>query len=326
MLSLPAEKRLEIATRALQAYDIQPVGLTFIQHSENITFRVDTSQGDYLLRLHVPVTPYFGNHGEDRAAVNSVMLWLQALRKARFPVPPPVRAKDGEYVTLVDGIHATLLKWQSGELLTREMESEETAAQMGTLVGRLHQQAMHWKLPKGFVRPRRDASFFENAMLALWPAVEDKRIAVQDYKALQTSISWLTGEIRNLSQTRITAGLLHGDLHRGNFLLQRGKIKLIDFSMSAFGHFAYDLGTCLSNVRVAYHPIFLERYKHYFPLSKSYERLIEAYFLGSSVVTFALWITDAESQETLIQRVPIIAQEFATRFNNDEHFWFTNEP
>ena len=323
MAPLPIEKHLEIATRALQAYNIQPLGLTFLQHSENITFRVEAGQGLFLLRLHVPVTPSFGNHGENKAAVNSEMLWLQALRKAKFPVPPPVAARDGEFVTQVEGVNATLLKWQSGELLTLETETEDTAAQLGTFIGKLHQHSMQWKLPRGFTRPRRDALYFENAMLALRPAVEDRRIAEKDYTALRTSISWLTGEIRNLSQTRITSGLLHGDLHRGNFLLQRGKIKLIDFSMSAFGHFAYDLGTCLSNVRSIHHPVFLEHYTEYCPMPKGYERLVEAYFLGSSVVTFALWITDADSQEALVQRVPLIAQEFAARFNNDEHFWFT---
>jgi Ser/Thr protein kinase RdoA (MazF antagonist) len=214
------------------------------------------------------------------------------------------------------------LKWQEGELLTREMESEATAAQIGKLVGRLHQQSLHWKQPHGFTRPRRDSSYFESAMLSLWPAVEDGRIAAQDYKALQNSISWLTGEMRSLGQAGSFYGLLHGDLHRGNFLLQRGRVKLIDFSMSAFGHFAYDLGTCLSNVRTAYHPIFLESYQKYCSLPPEYERLVEAYFLGSYVVTFSLWISDNDSQETLIQRVPLIAQEYAARFNREEHFWF----
>jgi Ser/Thr protein kinase RdoA (MazF antagonist) len=326
MPQLSAESRLETAARALQSYSLHPEALTFLQHSENMTFKVDATQGTYLLRLHVPVTPAFGTHGANKIAVNSEMLWLQALKKARFPVPPPVQTRSGEFVAQVDGINVTLLKWQSGEIMTREMETEETAAQIGTLVGRLHQQSTHWDMPRGFYRPRRDAAFFENAMLALWPAVQDGRIGAQDYKSLQTTVSWLTGEIRNLSQTRITAGLLHGDLHRGNFLLQRGKVRLIDFSMSAYGHFAYDLGICLSNVRTAYHPVFLDCYKHYFPLPPGYERLIEAYFVGSSVVTFALWITDADSQETLIQRVPLIAREFAARFNNDERFWFTENP
>lgn len=322
MVLLSAENRLEVAGRALEAYKLQPVTIAFVQHSENITFKVDTSRGTYLLRLHVPVTPAFGNHGSNVLAVNSEMLWLETLRRARFPVPAPVKTLSKDYVANVDGINVTLLKWQEGELLTREQETEETAAQMGRLVGRLHQQVAQWKLPKAFTRPRRDARYFENAMLSLWPAVEDGRISAQDYKTFQTSITWLTGEIRNLSQTRATSGLLHGDLHRGNFLLYRGKIRLIDFSMSGFGHFAYDLGTCLSNVRMAYHPIFLEHYQRYFPLPKGQERLIEAYFLGSCVVTFSLWISDADSQETLVQRVPFIAREYATRFNNEEHFWF----
>lgn len=322
MALLSAENRLEIAGRALEAYKIQPVTVVFLQHSENITFKVDASRGVYLLRLHVPATPAFGDHGSNVLAVNSEMLWLEALHRAKFPVPVPVKTISKDYVAHVDGINVTLLKWQDGELLTREQESEETAAQMGRLVGRLHQQANQWELPKGFTRPRRDARYFENAMLSLWPAVEDGRISAQDYKALQTSITWLTGEIRNLSQTRATSGLLHGDLHRGNFLLHRGKIRLIDFSMSAFGHFAYDLGTCLSNVRTAYHPIFLEHYKRNFPLPKGQERLIEAYFLGSYVVTFSLWISDADSQEILVQRVPLIAREYAERFNREEYFWF----
>lgn len=325
MAHLSAENQIDLAGQALKAYDIQPAHITFLQHSENITFRVDANPGIYLLRLHAPITPAFGNHGANQAAVNSEMLWLEALRKAKFPVPPPVRTRSGELTSQVAGLNVTVLKWQAGEQMQRQLESEATAAEMGSLVGRLHQHAAQWKLPKGFTRPRRDSAYFENAMLSLWPAVQDGRIGAQDYRSLQTALTWLSSEIRNLSQTRISAGLLHGDLHRGNFLLQRGKIKLIDFSMSAFGHFAYDLGTCLSNVRQVYHPTFLEHYKRYFPLPNNYERLIEAYFLGSSVVTFALWIANAESQEALVQRVPLIAQEYAERFNRDERFWFTQQ-
>ena len=173
---LSAETRLETALRGLQAYNLQPEEVTFLQHSENMTFKVVASQGSYLLRLHLPVTPAFGNHGANKIAVNSEMLWLQALRKARFPVPAPVQTSTGEFVAQVDGINTTLLKWQSGEMMTREMETEETAAQIGALVGRLHQQSTQWNLPRGFYRPRRDAAFFENAMLALWPAVEDTMV------------------------------------------------------------------------------------------------------------------------------------------------------
>lgn len=314
---------MQTARRALALYAIKPEEVTFLQHSENVTFRVDAQDGTYLLRLHTPATPAFGEHGASKAAVNSEMLWLEALQKARFPVPPPLQTITGEYSGDVDGLNVTMLKWLDGEQLTLETESEETAAQIGALVGRLHQQSLHWKPPRGFTRPRRDLSYFENAMLALWPAVEDGRIAAQDYKTLQNSISWLSNEMHNIGQTRPLYGLIHGDLHRGNFLVGDGKIKLIDFSMSAFGHFAYDLGTCLSNVRTAYHSVFMEHYLKYCSMPAKYERLIEAYFLGSYVVTFSLWISDPDSQETLVQRVPLIAQEYAARFNREESYWFS---
>jgi len=322
MFTLSAENALDFANRALQAYPIQPSMVTFLLHSENMTFRVHTSQVDYLLRVHSPVSPSFGDHGADQALVNSEMLWLAALQKARFPAPPPQKNLQGEYTTRLEDLNVTLLKWQEGDPLTREKESERSAAQIGTLVGRLHQFSARWQPPHGFKRPTRDAAYFERAMLSLWVAVEDGRINAQDYNSLQTVISWLASELRSQGRTRETHGLLHGDLHRGNFLLQRGRIRLIDFSMSAFGPYAYELGTCLSNIRPVYRSTFLENYCKNFKLPESYERLIEAYFIASWVTTFSIRISDPETQEMLVERVPLIANEYATRFNRDERFWF----
>ena len=317
-----AQERLEFADRALAVYDIQPIAVSFLQHSENLTFRVRAAQGDFLLRIHTPATSSFGDHGTKRVFVNSEMVLLTALRDAHLPVPPPVQNRLGQYTTQVEGINVTLLRWLEGELLTREMESEDTAAQIGTLIGRLHQHSANWKVPTDFNRPYRDAAFFENAILSLWPAVEDGRIDAWSYRTLQASIAWLTGEICRIPPTRATFGLIHGDLHRGNYLLHNGKISLIDFSMSAFGYYVYDLGTCLSNMRTAFHPIFLENYTRYYPLPEDYRRLIEAYFIGSWVATLALWISNPASQESLIQRASLIANQYAEPFNRDERFWF----
>lgn len=317
-----AERRLETAYSALKQYEIKPTLVTFLQHSENVTFRVDTLDGAYLLRLHSPRATSFGNDGANSQMVNSEMLWLADLRQQDLPVPAPVKTGAGEYVSQVTGINTTLLTWQEGSLLTREMESEYTAAQIGRLVGRIHAHASQWKLPAGFSRPQRDAAYFQNALQSLQPAVKDGRISYPDYKALQTSLELLDEETSRLPTEYQTWGLLHGDLHRGNFLLHEGQIRLIDFSMSAFGHFALDLGTCLSNVRAAFHPIFLEQYTQFFPLPPGHERLLEGYFLASYVVTFSLWISDIKSQETLIQRVSYISREYASRFNRDERFWF----
>lgn len=315
--------RLETAYAALQHYEIKPTLVTFLQHSENVTFRVDCPETTFLLRLHQPRAASFDQQGLESQVVNSEMLWLEALRQEHLPVPAPIKNKAGRYVSQASGVNATLLAWQAGNLMTREMESEETAAQIGELVGKIHAHAQRWQIPAGFSRPQRDAAYFQNALRSLQPAIQDGRISYFDYQAFDTSLKLLEEEIHRLPPRLPTWGLLHGDLHRGNFLFHEGQVRLIDFSMCGFGHFAYDLATCLSNVRTIFHPIFIEQYTKFVPLPPGYERLLEGYFLASYIATFSLWISDTKSQETLIQRVAYIAREYALRFNQDKRFWFS---
>ncbi len=317
-----ASRRLETAHEALKQYEIKPTLITFLQHSENVTFRVDCLDDVFLLRLHSPRAESFGKDGADSQVVNSELLWLAELSKRGLPVPKPVLNNAGGYVSQVGGINATLLTWQEGSLLTRETESEETAGQVGNLVGRLHVHAGEWQFPAGFSRPQRDSAYFQNALISLEPAIQDGRISYPDYKSLEISLEILREETSRLARANQTWGLLHGDLHRGNFLFHDGQVRVIDFSMCAFGDFAYDLATCLSNVRTIFHPIFLKQYTQFIPLPPGYERLLEGYFLASYIATFALWVSDFKSQETFVQRVSYISREYAARFNRDERFWF----
>jgi hypothetical protein len=93
--------------------------------------------------------------------------------------------------------------------------------------------------------------------------------------------------------------------------------------MSAIGNYMFDLGVCFSDMNPALHPVFLESYREWMPLPSNYERLIEAFFLGGMVMTFSFWVRLPEMQEELVHKIPLIAQEYAARFNRDERFWFT---
>jgi Ser/Thr protein kinase RdoA (MazF antagonist) len=316
-----------LAAQALAAYDLASPTLSFIQHSENVTFRVQSGAGSYLLRLHEPRSPNFGLHGSDPAAIRSELLWLEALRRSRLPVQRPVRNRAGALLTQVEDsssgpLNCSLLTWLEGSLYTRELETADTAAQIGRLVGQLHLHASRWRLPEGFVRPRRDIRYYEEAIQSLAPAVADGRIGYQDFKALQTAMYTLIVLIRSMRKTRRTEGLIHADLHRGNFVYHTGQVSPIDFSFCSFGHFAFDLGICLASVSPGLHSTFIANYARFFTLPRDAARLIEAFFIGGYVGTFALWVADAEAQETLVQRVPYIAREFAAPFNRDERFWF----
>jgi Ser/Thr protein kinase RdoA (MazF antagonist) len=313
----------EIAKRALNEYDLVSPSATFIQHSENVTYKVSTYSGtDFLLRIHVPVVAEFGDHGADAAAVRSETLWLDALRRNNMPVPRPIRNRHGSTVTEIEGFNCTVLDWLSGDEYTRELETEDTASQIGVLIGKLHMHSSKWRKPTRFVRPLRDEAYFATAINSLQPAVDDGRISYRDFKTLDTSIEILKGMIGSTRKSRHTVGLLHGDLHRKNFLCHNGEIRLIDFSMASIGNYMFDLGICMASMSPSFHPIFLINYDRLFPLPRNYPALIEGFFIGSYVGTLSYWVNNPNAQEILVQRVPYIAEEYAARFNRDDRFWF----
>jgi len=321
----------EIARQALGAYDLGNTSFTYLQHSENVTFKVDHPDGGArLLRIHVPYSPALGKHGANAKMVESELLWLEALRRETdLPVQQPMRNRDGQLVTRVRAkgkrlLNCTLLEWLEGEPYSRELEREETVAQIGLIAASLHRFSSQWQIPAGFTRPRRDRSYFMKALQALKPTIEDGRASYKDFKTLETSIELLVYLMHSKPKKGQAEGVLHGDLHKGNLLYHQGEIRLIDFSMSALGNSMFDLGVCLSDMDPALHPIFLEQYQALVPLPPDYARLIEAFFLGSMVATFSFWVNLPDAQENLVRRIPLIAREYAAKFNRDERFWFTS--
>jgi Ser/Thr protein kinase RdoA (MazF antagonist) len=217
-----------------------------------------------------------------------------------------------------------LLSWVDGKPYTRELETEKTAYRIGTLLATLHNHASRWKIPKGFKRPRRDKKYFENMLSGIMPAVKDGRISLADYSELSRSISLLIDMISQLDEGQQFYGILHADTHKGNMLYHEGEIRLIDFSFCAFGNYMYDLGICLSDMKEELHRFCLQGYQSLRELPENYQQLIEGFFLGSIVGTFSFWVPNPNAQEILARKVPQITRDYAAKFNQGEHFWFSS--
>jgi Ser/Thr protein kinase RdoA (MazF antagonist) len=319
-----------LAGQALSAYDLPGASFDFIQYSENITYRVQAKpRKTYLLRLHTPLTAEMGEHGAAPAMIESELAWLDGLKRAGLPVPAGVRNRAGERVTRLKWertpLNASLLTWLDGEDYTRAHESEKTVRQAGSLIGRLHRHASRWRLPKGFTRPERGMPTFEQTLESLRPAIDDGRITYSDFRQFESALETLDFHLQGLRKTRQTWGLLHGDLHKGNFIYHKGKLALIDFSLSAFGPYLFDLAIALSDTREDLRPLLLKTYQEHMALPKNWQVLLEGLYLASMIGTFSFWINIPEAQENLVRRVPLIAQEYAAKFNYEERFWFVGE-
>ncbi|MDX9992188.1 MAG: phosphotransferase [Anaerolineales bacterium] len=315
-----------LAAQALSAYGKPEAAFTFIQHSENVTFRVQDGPKTFLLRLHTPRAPEMGQHGSQAAMIRSELLWLDALKRARLPVPTAISNRAGERVTRLEWgqspLNASLLTWLDGQDYTREFESEETAVQVGNLLGRLHKQASRWRLPAGFTRPTRGLDFFRAALENLRPAVDDGRIAYADLRQFEDALENLAFQLGHLRKTRQTWSLIHGDPYKGNFIYKDGQLAMIDFSLSAFSYPLFDLALALSDTREDLRLPLLAAYQEQMKLPFHWQPLLEGLYLASMVSTFSFWINSPQAQEELVRRVPLIAQEYATKYNYEERFWF----
>ena len=317
-----------MAKRVLAHYDLSEPHISFIRHSDNVTYRVSTAESkEYLLRIHIPITSAMGSHGLNYRMVNSEVAWMSALsQETDLTIQKPIRNESGELVTRIpraDGstINATLLSWIQGEPYHRELENEETAYRIGKLLAIMHDQASQWEFPKDFLRPRRDVEYFAKMLNGIQPAVHDGRISRADYSELSKSISLLIDLLSGLDEDPRNYGIMHADTHKGNMLYDKGNIRLIDFSFCAIGNYMFDLGICFGDMKEELHRFCLQGYRSVRPLSGDYERSIEGFFIGSIVGTFSFWAHNPNAQEILARKVPQITRDYSVRFNRDERFW-----
>lgn len=317
----------EVARQALAAYGLEGAAPTFIRHSGSAAFRVEAPGSDgYLLRLHIPITSAMGSHSADAAMVRSELQWLEALNDdTELVLQRPVRNREGDLVTTVPvgagALHCSLLRWLPGEPYHRDRQTEDTARQIGRILATLHRHAAAWQPSPGWRRPARDAAYFEGVLWALRPAVEDGRIARDDYVELAKAVAQLVDRMGELPRHPGVHGVMHADAHKGNMLLDGGEIRLIDFSFCATGNYMFDLGFCLSDMSPALHGAFVEGYRGVRPLPEGWAELAEGFFLGAMVGTFSFWVPRPEAREHLVAMVPRIVQEYALRYNRGEPFW-----
>ncbi len=179
--------------------------------------------------------------------LESLSCWLEALAAAGFPVPRPRATLRGEWLAEValEGLpgpqRCSLLSWLPGKALTPEELTAEHAWAMGDLLARLHDFALRWQAPPGFVRPRLDADglFGEDSPYAspggeafFSPELREAMHLVERRSRV------LFDRLRDLPGAW---GLVHGDLIAKNCLFGDDGACALDFDNCAWGCFLYDL-------------------------------------------------------------------------------------
>ncbi len=232
-----------VAKLALKQYKIKYDKLIFIHHGENATFRVVTSKGKYLLRLHRP--RYHSNQ-----AITEELRWIEHLRQNKgYQIQEPQRTKKNELITEVMfgdiERRVSLMSWIDGRIVGHKYDNDHLKA-MGSLLSSLHKDGGAFKCRhrkywdrEGLLGKKSLFGYYDQ----LKPEYSQKNfeILTEIHKQLNAKIRKYEHKKRNVK------GFIHADLHFYNVVWSKYQVTPIDFDDCGYGFYMFDLATTLSS-------------------------------------------------------------------------------
>ena len=234
-----ARRLRKLAQEVVKCYALNIKEIRYIHNGENATFQLrDNRNQKYLLRIH-----RYGYHST--AAIEEELRWLNAISDASdIPVPRPLKAKNGlQYVVVKHPAmsyprHCAVFRWVEGQFLWKRT-NEKYMTKLGELIAQLQkigkkqeiQHRKYWSV-EGLIGQK--SKFGDLKKVKGIPNKQHQQLLIARDCLLKTMSQY---EVQNPDKF----GLMHADLHFGNFVVRRGNFGAIDFDDCGTGMYAYDL-------------------------------------------------------------------------------------
>ena len=201
------------------------------------------NERNYVLRLTPP------NDEINVAAQRSILAWMAYLAAHGASVPEPLPSQNGN---LVEVIPSSAGEWlavaftQAEGILSEEIPLDQwddlQFQMLGRSIGKIHAIARDYVPSNEVSYPQWETGgnlFNRQIENELWLKEKQSRVLEQ---------------IRALPRSADAYGLVHCDLHFGNFFLETHKqiVTLIDFDDCAYGWFVMDIAVLLFDILVLY--------------------------------------------------------------------------
>jgi len=214
----------------------------FIRAVENFVYAVDVDGSEWVLRLTCA-----NRRAMDELA--SELDWIQFLSANGLSVAYPLPSVRGNVVERLSGgrgdYYAAVFRKAPGHSLRQVTDFSDTVVgAWGAYIGRIHALTQRYSVPDGTTK----RAHWQNE-LTLQVALRSVDVRGCRYSdILLQLLEWQ----RSLEQPADAYGLVHADLHHGNFFVQESTITAFDFDDCCYHWFAYDLAVPWFYVRSAY--------------------------------------------------------------------------
>lgn len=238
----------DILSGMLGRYGLADARARVLQDRWNHIYRIDTRDGAaYSLRITAP-------EFKERRWMEDELAFLDfAAGVGTVAAPRPVRNRTGELITAIPTEAgerlACLFAWVEGEPSGRHL-SPEILRQCGRLTAHLHEIGRAFPFPSeenGFRKGYR----YDQALAQShreWIPQHRAEIGPENEALLEGAIAYAVTGMDRMGTTRQNYGVIHADLHFGNFLVHNGQVSVIDFDQLGRGHFCYDIAFTLTEL------------------------------------------------------------------------------
>jgi len=244
----PAPRWLHDGLCAAWGWDPARTGVDLLALAHHATFRVRVD-GRAVAVARVARSPYM----DDTAAVESEVAWTSALARdgvVRVPVTLPPRDgrvaavladdRDGRWVCLASTVAPGAVADDAGAPVALHRR-------LGTTAALLHEHALAFRRPRGFVRPAWEPADLVGPD-SRWGPWEAARLPAADRALLARARDAALDALHGASRAPDAWGLVHADLRPGNVLLDGDDLTVIDFDDAGFSWFVLDLAAALTAV------------------------------------------------------------------------------
>jgi Ser/Thr protein kinase RdoA (MazF antagonist) len=210
---------------------------------------------DFILRLAPP------NEDVDVRAQRSIFDWMSFLAAHGAAVPEPQPSLKGNLIEVIpatEGDWLAVVFTRAAGILSEELPIQQwnqpLFQALGKTIGRAHAISRHYEPAPGICFPQWDQGgnlFNQQIQYELWLKEKQTRLMEQ---------------IQRFQKSPETYGLIHGDLHFGNFFVHEATqvITLIDFDDCAYGWFSMDIALLLFDILVLYQGNERDKFGHDF--------------------------------------------------------------
>jgi len=317
-----------ILNAVLDAYSLSDAGTHLLQSLWSHIYRVEAADGSvYSLRLCAP-----DFRGPQKMEDELTFLDFIA-RAGTISVPRPVRNRDGHLLTALPTPTgerlACLFEWVEGERSSRHL-SPAVLRQCGRITAHLHEIGRAFPFPSEENDFRSGYRYDQTLALSHreWMAEHRAEIGPENEALLHQAIDYVVKEMDRVGQSRATYGIIHSDLHFGNFLVHNGQVSLIDFDELGRGHYLFDIATLLVELyddpdkQPEYWQAFKEGYSAITALPFSEDRELDP-FVVAVELAFLDWVYNAPNpqvREEKMRWVPDVYDLIRARVERDEGF------